>query len=440
MLAERLNEVALDVSEFARTTDLLGLLHGLLATVQEFERAGMPEQQSNTERSPSEIREELRETLNKRLTKIQGTLRSAPSNEYRPSEEAILKSMGGWRLTGDRLWDELKAVLAQPAFEEGDVVAQLGKLVEDADDFYGSLDTLLDGFDGLDIDRTTLPVDAAELGFLFPVEMGDAELEDLYKDLEELEKHLRFFAEVVGETPGGVRVRAISSSGWEIFLESPYAQAGLVLFAVDRCLEIIDKGLDVAQKWRDLRDSGTSEDVTDERIEEDVQATTQAEAEELVEDVLTSYEGDEARRNELRTGLRNAVQYLIKQLRRGTKIQVRVVTSPTDPDEEEEEIYPGLGTLSDLEDLGALMSETRSGDRQVAGNGVELIPELTRQLPEDEEAQEENGDEEGEGEADENDATTLDEATDTAEEENSADTDGADGEEEPGRDGNLRDD
>lgn len=378
MLAERLNEVALDLRNHYRSAKIGESLSAVHTSLNQLRSAG----------ADANARRQVRNQLEGHLEELSGSLASDPSNEYAPSEIAVAKQIGGWHLTGERLGRQIQSILEQPAIEGQETVDRVKELHEEVESFYRGLASLLDGFDQLGVGRSTLPGESAEVGVLFAIEMGEATLGELDTEVSLLERHLRFFAEISGESPGKVRVRALSSSGWELFLDTPYAQAAAWSFAIKQCVEILKGALDLAIKYRELRNAGAQENLSEEVIEERVGEYIEANKDELLTNLMEKYEGDDDRAAELEVGLDRSLDYMIEKIREGTTFEVRVLR----PEEgtEDEEVAPGFGNLSDLQERGRAMSgevlqitaDSRALLRSVAqaaedaeGTGEEPTPE-----------------------------------------------------------------
>lgn len=216
MLAERLNEVTLDLHSHANHRSLVSDLEKVLAHVRKLRQTQKP----GGDMSPEAVRNQLEHQLGELFT----SLGADPSNTYPPSQIRILKEIDGWEVTGTRLKERVEEIFDAPALEGAQVEAELADLLKETKTFYEGLATLLSGFRSLGVGRSTIPGgDNAEVGISYPKARRDGKLhlEDLHSELGEWVMHLRFFAEVGGVTPGKAHLKAIGSSGWEFFLETP---------------------------------------------------------------------------------------------------------------------------------------------------------------------------------------------------------------------------
>lgn len=391
MLAERLNEVAYDLRSFAKSSSLLTQLDKVVKSLRQLRQA----QQSGSDATQVE---QVREQLSEQLAGLYETLQKDPSNDFTPTEAKILKETDGWSVTGERLRRGLEEALEAPALEPGQVMNEVQSLRQQVQAFYESLELVIQSFDQLGVDRSTLPSgDAAEIGITYPILMGEATLSDLYQEMEEWDEHLRWFAEVGGETPGKVRVRALGSGSWEIFLETPFGLAAVIAFVVERVLKMLNHIVDLKQKWDSLRSAGSTRDITDEMIERDARDSLNERKDELVEDLLDRYPGNRGRANEIRMPLREAVDFVVEKAREGGTIEVRVI--PPRDEEDDEEVSPGLGNLRDMQRRGRVMAGDRGEGLQLPRDTVELL-RAAAGPDEDEEAEEDEAPA-GDGDGDE---------------------------------------
>lgn len=295
MLAERLNELALDIHRHGQTHSILEKFENLISRVEQAEQNPQGTAQDH---------------VLKTFKVLANSLESPVVSEFTSSELAILEAIGGRNLVGPGLRDQIQAILDQSAIETETASDQLRDVHEDVESFYENLRQLKEAFDGLGVERSTLPKgDAVELGAIFPFQMGDTRLSEVSEELQNLEDNLRWMAEVGGDYPGKTRVRAVGSSGFEVFLESPLGLAAAFAIAIEGCERIIQRGLDIVQKYQALRDAGAPEEISDERIEEAAQRVVDREIEDLVEELVDRHTGDEGRENEIRQGLEGEIRY-----------------------------------------------------------------------------------------------------------------------------------
>lgn len=405
MLAERLNEVAYDVHRHGQHESIVSKLQAVVTTVRQIEQP-----------AGDQAVGQLRSNLEKKLEQLYSSLGKERVNEFASSEKAILKEVEGWELTGKRLRRKVEDILAQPALDDVGAGDRLADLVERVDGLYDALGALVESFDELGVQRSTLPVgETAELGAIYPIEMGEATLSDVHGELEELEDHLRWLAQVAGDTPGQTRVRAIGSSGLEVFLESPLGLAAAFGIAIEACERIIERGLNIAKQYKELRDSGTPEEISDERIERIAQRVVDQGIQELIENLMDRYTGDPGRGNEIRQGLELDLRYLIEKINDGGEFEVRVIP-PTD-ESEDEEVRPGFGTMRDMKRRGRVMatvdlSELPAGDLRLLGEPPVEEEEDEPPREEGQDGEEDGADADAEGGAEEGAGEPVEEGED----------------------------
>lgn len=130
-------------------------------------------------------------------------------------------------------------------------------------------------------------------------------------------------------------------------------------------------------------------------IEEDAREKKRQLKASLVEDLLESYPGDEARQNELRKPVRDAVEFVLEKVQRGGTIEVRVI--PPSEEETEGEVVPGLGTVRDMQERGRAMSGVSSEEGLFLTRGtIALLRSVAEaEVEEEEEENAETGEEGG---------------------------------------------
>lgn len=395
MLAERYHGVAADLVQGAQATNLRRKLQGIKASLEQLQRV-----RASSDAEPSNIRK-AQGALREALAEADEALAQSPANRMAPSEARILKQIGGWELTGDRIRESISKIFDAPVTEAAGTLDRLSMLLERRNEFYSALESVTDSFSYFNIEQGAPPSDGAEVGASFIyLEMGQTTLEEIAVELEELETHLRWFAEVVGVTPGQIRVQAVGSSELEIFLKSPYGQAAAIGIALQALVGILNGAADLALKYEELQDFGTPQEIPEEQVEEIVDEYIDREREKVKENLLKKYDGDPGRQNEIEQGLGKSLQYLLNRMSEGAEFEVRVL-KPSEA-EEDDEIGPGLGTVEELQRRGRAMMEDEGRGRGLPVKKPELLeagPDESDDSPdeEQEDGQEDSGADDPEG-------------------------------------------
>jgi hypothetical protein len=371
MNAERLHAIATALRNEARETAypeaLDNLAAGLQAMAESPGQAGPQEQVSNARES------------------LSVALRDAPSNEFSPGWEESLREMGVYDLRGEPLLEDVEAILGVNQMTPTTAAAEVGKIRQRVAEFIGALEQTLAAFDFLKIGTENLSIGEFEIGFMIPRGQVNDEFEKLGKEFVKLKRLILPFSEIAGDSRPQIRVRSISSSEFQVFLESTQGTA-LVFFAgLQSILAAYDKVLDIRMKHRELAENpDVPKEVTDSLAQvgtDLMDKKTREIADELIE--RFSKEAED-RNNELRTELRLQLNALAQRVDRGYNIEVRTGELPESVDGDEE------GTTLDADTQKA--AETiLEGQASIQYMNVSGTPVLHLEQPDDDEDEGDDG-------------------------------------------------
>jgi hypothetical protein len=152
-------------------------------------------------------------------------------------------------------------------------------------------------------------------------------LEELGEEFEELDQILRTVSEVATGDGGPVKVRAISSTDFMVFVTQHPAAAALLAFVVDKLIVGYKNILEIRKLHSELSERMGKKSIkevesfADSEMREVIKAT--------VDEAIKQYGNrDQGRRNELRTALDKALCKLADRIDRGFNIEVRIEPLP----------------------------------------------------------------------------------------------------------------
>ncbi|HEX9966586.1 MAG TPA: hypothetical protein VGB06_01440 [Solirubrobacterales bacterium] len=324
MNAERLHAIVESLkAEVAETNypQLLDqLVEGLKSSVEAPNKPGPQEQ-------ASKAREQLHAVLG-----------DAASNDFSPAWRQSLEEMGIADLLGESLAEEVERILSANEVTPTAAANELGEIRERVQRLVSALDQVSSALTFLQIGREELSPGDFEVGFLIPRSEVDNGLGQLGKEFMNLKRIVAPFSELAGESRPEVEVRSISSSEFQVFLDSAPGTAALITVALERLTRIYQQILDIRLKHQELSEA---DDVPDEvlkpladHVSERIEAEISDIADEVVEKATLV---DEARLNELRTELKHQLSALADRIDRGFNVEVRAGEIPRSTDDEIDE-------------------------------------------------------------------------------------------------------
>ncbi|MEL7453018.1 MAG: hypothetical protein AAGJ50_06560 [Pseudomonadota bacterium] len=327
MNAERLNAILKVIHSEISTTRSVEVLGQLVAALQK---------QVNQPQQPGHQQE-----VAKHLETLRSRLRDAPSNNFSPGWRLIVEEIGGIDILGDSLVARLDEIFARNQITVSVALEEIRAIHESHERFFTAVSEGVASLRHFEIGSEELDAGQAEVGVLIPREAVDNSMASLGKELDELDGVLRVFSEIVSGQRPNLRIRTISSSEFQVFLESVTPIAACIAFAVERVVALYEKLLNI----RRLRQELQEEDVPDDMlagVQTHANSLMTQGIEELVEDVLQQFHAgtDEARVNELKIELRFNLKKIANRIDRGYNIEVRAEPTAEEPVEAEENESP----------------------------------------------------------------------------------------------------
>ena len=261
-------------------------------------------------------------------------LSNSSINDFSPAWRQTLEELSVDDILGNNLKDQIEEIFQSNQITPSVAHDELEELYSRLEAFKTSLQQITTGFDSLKIGADELEPDACELGILVPREAVKNKLNSFGNEIIELDKLLGTFSELTTGTRPGFNIRSLSSSDFNVFLDSaPIVGAGITI-AVERIISVYKQILEIRKLHKELKDQGVPAKNT-KGIKSHVSSIMETEIDKLVEVLLKRYwkKDDPERRNELATDLKFALRRFAKRIDQGYNLEVRV--NPPDEDEED---------------------------------------------------------------------------------------------------------
>ena len=146
---------------------------------------------------------------------LRDVLYSAQSNKWVPSWLRIVELIGGRNVHGSKLWLRIAAIVENTDYRRDHVAMLIGGVQSDVQTFLNIIRGLDAALQSAGIGRHQVPAWQCEIGALFPENLFT--IDDLTRELHELDRHLRTFAEL-GGTTGGLPVLVLQTGSFDIFV------------------------------------------------------------------------------------------------------------------------------------------------------------------------------------------------------------------------------
>lgn len=320
MNVERLHEIAKAIRADLSTTRTVRTLEALTSALQDVVN------------SPQQAQPQ--QELSTQLSHLIEALGASASNDFSPTWKQVAEEIGAYDLLGNTLKERIEAIFATNQITPSVALAELQLIKKAAESLYANLDQLVKALEALGIGSEPLQGTDCEVGVLIPRGFVDNRLDRLGSELSELNKIFGVFAEVASGNRPGFKVRTISSSDFNVYIEAIPAVAACIAVAVERIIATYKNLLDIRKHHRELAELGLPAENL-EGIQGHANTLMQSEIDKIDKELLNEFlrQKDVGRMNELEIELRMSMSKIANRIDRGFNIEVRVppqIAAPAD--------------------------------------------------------------------------------------------------------------
>ena len=262
--------------------------------------------------------------FNTALSELYSALDESPSNSAAPSRLIIFEEIGASNKLGLGLRKRIQNILEANNVTPANALAELQKVLEQMTRFSQTITQMIAGFEELKIEYDDLSPGETEIGITVPFLVVSSNLEGVGTELDEFDKALKIFGELVEENPTSPKIRSIGSSALRIFLESTPGIALCIATALERLCALYKQILEIKLLRKKLGEKALPEKIT-EPIEAYERQIARKAIEKIADDLIKEFSNrkDKARENELRNGVRGALRFFAEQIDKGVDMEVR---------------------------------------------------------------------------------------------------------------------
>lgn len=286
--------------------------------------------QSALQTSISQPTEPNASAFKEQYSTLRMALENAAINTAYPTRKKIYEELGSLKVSGTGLLKRIDFVISENQITPANALIQIQKIYSEVVEYFSRLKTIDTEFTNLGIEYDALDSGQFEIGFSIPRDLTDSTLESLEKEFKEINFALKTFQEIAGDTSGSPLVSAISTSEWQVFLESFPSTAACVTIAIERVVALYKNNLEIKLIKKQLDEKKLPEAVTNP-LQEYIETTVKSEIRKIGDEIVDEYfKGDDGRKNELKTKISKALRYLADRIDRGATVEVHA-EPPTDP-------------------------------------------------------------------------------------------------------------
>ncbi len=324
MNAERLHAIAFELRKDLQTTNAPGLI------------ASLSDGLKNLAQNPSDA--SYQQQVAERRAELERALQASASNDFSPAWREAVEELGVSDLLGNNLHRAVDEILQRhEAITPSAASEELTSLASRVEELNNNLEALIVALHWFEIGSEELEFGQFEVGVLIPRAEVKNELGPLAEEFVALRKILLPFVELTTGSRPDFEVRSLSSSEFQIFLDSPGAAAACIALAIERLVKLYEGVLNIRLARKQLEDTGmTGDQLTS--VTEHADGHMEKGIGELVDELIEEFAStkiDEGRTHELRMELHLSLNGLANRIDRSFQVEVR--TGLPEPEEESEE-------------------------------------------------------------------------------------------------------
>ncbi len=278
---------------------------------------------------------ELMSSYKSSLESLRQNLLASRLNTPYPTLRQMLSHIGAEKFLGEKFYERVIEAIEKNKISPHAAAQDLKVLQGELNNFTESVKSIEKAFRQLGVEILELSGGESELGISIPIESETKTLFDLASISKKWGTNLSPFVEIFSKDNEPIKIRAISSSDWQLYL----ATTNEVLLGISLAIGQINLILIGLIKTRkligELLNSGASVEAI-QPVKEEADRRLKNELEKLSGDLVDENyrKNDSARKNELKVHLFQALYFLSQQLLKKTTIEIRVQIEEKEAKEE----------------------------------------------------------------------------------------------------------
>lgn len=264
-----------------------------------------------------------------------------------------------------KIIDKVKNIVSENSFDHVTLAAELRKVGAAVSKKIGSISAIDKSFTELEVEFERVSRDKleSEIGILIPREATGETLKDLSTEFASLSKTFRAINELTNAPEYDPKVRTISSTWWQIFVDLGPEQVLVWVLAIERIVGLFKSNLEIKKLQAELAEKNVSKKITD-LLEKEIDKKVSESINELAHDIARNHAKiqDDNRINELENQLRTGLRHVAKRINQGAQIEINVSVpdEPKDPPALPGEQPPDQALIDEVAAKRARISELRA--------------------------------------------------------------------------------
>lgn len=283
------------------------------------------------------------------LEELKKAARDVPHFSNLESFKSVIRETKGEDYFGENLESSLDSIVSNQGLMPAEILLNLTEFKKELSDYIDKITTLADTFEKLNVEYDEIQFGQFEFSALLPKELIGNTVSDINKELSHLDKLFKGLNELLGYGATSPKVKTISSSWWQFFLELDGTQTAAITFAIERIVNLYKTSLEIKKLREETKTLKLDKKITD-LIEKEIDKKIKEGMKKISSELRKKFQknDDDQRANELETQIRQELILIAKRLDQGAIYEVKAGI-PNMPEEPEESIDSTPQSLADFE-------------------------------------------------------------------------------------------
>jgi hypothetical protein len=320
------------------------------------------------------------------LTKLKDAFLQNKSNEYNPSNLAIVDNIGARNYFGQSGFNKVDVILKKNSFNVQKTVDDLQKYITQRNEFVALVKTTSENLKKLNINPHFHNDNTFEVGILMPQELTDNKIINVTKELNHWDKVFKTIKELTGSPIDDTEINFVNNGSLEFFIDNGPQIAACLAVTIERITKLYKSIIEIRSAKEKLKGLGVSSG-DQKNIEKQEKEIFNKGIDNITADIIKEFaikQIDSGRINELKIAMKGHVIYIAKCIDKGMTIEINPpeIVEPdelkeTDTAEKKEEIKKIKEnydlTLKKIDVVQKSMDTIKS----IGKTGVDIIKYLT---------------------------------------------------------------